>query len=68
MECLNLSFPTLTSALAVSRRPNFFYRANGVEQMGFFYADGSVSCVQVFTDAGENLHKLREPVLLKKPV
>ena len=46
----------------------FFYRANGVEQMGFFYADGAVSCVQVFTDNGEKLHKLRQPVLVNRPV
>ena len=44
----------------------FFYAADGVSQMGFFYADGAVACVQVFTDAGEKLHKLREPVLAKK--
>ena len=46
----------------------FFYRADGIAQMGFFYADGAVSCVQVFTDNGEKLHKLREPVLAKKVV
>ena len=45
----------------------FFYRADGIAQMGFFYADGAVSCVQVFTDNGEKLHKLREPVLARKP-
>ena len=42
--------------------------AGGIAQTEFFYADGAVSCVQVFTDAGEKLHKLREPVLAKKVV
>ncbi len=50
------------------RADRVFYAAAGVSQMGFFYADGAVSCVQVFTDAGEKLHKLREPVLAKKVV
>ena len=53
-----------------STHSGFEYRPGaGLEaRFGFFYADGAVSCVQVFTDAGEKLHKLRQPVHVKNPV